>query len=210
MKFTFVLLFAAGFVSAQDCPKGFRIFASEIIKGDFDGDGKPDELRTHLYSEIDKTEPDCVADAREMEFDSVAGWYSKKETRLYLSLNGKENLTLNLGYADGLYCLINLGNLDNKPGDEIALSIAYFDYSNVNSCRIYSFYSGRWTLRKQFSIHEESFTYPGNEPAPTFAEIRGFLEKRKGVWRYSDYHENDLTLDMPWEKMKALKLPKCE
>ncbi|RZJ63372.1 MAG: hypothetical protein EOO50_16820 [Flavobacterium sp.] len=209
MKILFVLLFATWFASAQDCPKGFRKFSPQILKGDFDGDGKPDEIKTHLYSELDKNEPECVADAHEMEFDSVADWYSKKATQLYLSLNEKENLTLNFGYADMLYCLINLGNIDKQGGDEIALSIAYFDFSNVNSCRIYSFCSGQWVLRKQFSIHEDSFTYASDDPAPTFAEIRGFLEKRNGIWRFSDYHESDLTLDVPYEKMSALKLKRC-
>lgn len=58
--------------------------------------------------------------------------------------------TLYLGFAQGLYCLINIGDLNLDGKDEIALSVDYIDESLYNTCRVYSVYFDKWTELKQF------------------------------------------------------------
>ena len=81
--------------------------------------------------------------------------------------------------------MINLGDLNKDKKDEIALVVDVPDYSQLNTCHIYSLCNNQWTEIKRFSIHEGAFTFGKGEDAHNFEEIRGFLEKEKvlgNIW----------------------------
>ena len=179
-----------------------------FVTGDFDGDGRQDTLFQHNFSGLTGTEIEFSADPFQNEWDTVVYWFFRQESNVYLVLNKKNPDTLQLGPAQGLYCLINVGDNNSDGKDEIAFVIDHLDFSNVNSCRIYSLCKGKWTELQQFGIHEGSFSYTSDEP-PVFREIEEFLEKQNGRWLYKDYSKNDYESAEEVGKMLRLKPGRC-
>ena len=128
-----------------------------FVTGDFDGDGTLDTLQQHNFSGLTKTEIINSPDPFHNEWDSVVNWFYNQDANLFLTINKPSLDTLNLGTAQGLYCLINIGDINIDGNPEIATVIDYLDYSNLNSCKIYSLFKGKWTLLKKFNINESSF-----------------------------------------------------
>jgi len=179
-----------------------------FVTGDFDGDGTKDTLFQHNFSRLTGTEIEFSADPFQNEWDTVVYWFFRQESDVYLALNKTKRDTLHLGPAQGLYCLINVGDNNADGKDEIAFVIDHLDFSNVNSCRIYSLCKGKWTELQQFGIHEGSFSYTSDEP-PVFREIEEFLEKQNGRWLYKDYSKNDYESAEEVGKMLPLKPGRC-
>lgn len=177
--------------------------------GDFDGDQKPDTIYQHNYSGLTKTEIINAADPFQNEWDSVIKWFYDQDADIYLTINKTKQDTLLLGTAQGLYCLINIGDNNADGKDEIAIVIDCLDFSRVNSCKIYSFCKNKWTLLKQFDIHEDSFNF-NSDKAPIFTEIKDFLEHKNGKWLYKDYSQNDYEKEEDIGKMVRLQIDKCK
>lgn len=177
--------------------------------GDFDGDQKPDTIYQHNYSGLTKTEIINAADPFQNEWDSVIKWFYDQDADVYLTINKTKQDTLHLGTAQGLYCLINIGDNNADGKDEIAIVIDCLDFSRVNSCKIYSFCKNKWTLLKQFDIHEDSFNF-NSDKAPIFTEIKDFLEHKNGKWLYKDYSQNDYEKEEDIGKMVRLQIDKCK
>ena len=123
-------------------------------------------------------------------------------------MNRNNQQALHLGTAQGLYCLINIGDNNADGRDEIALVIDYLDISSINSCKIYSLCKDKWTLLKQFKVHEEAFFFENNK-ALIFDNIKGYLEKQNNKWVFKDYLEDSDNQEKQAEKMKMLYLDKC-
>ena len=149
-----------------------------FVTGDFDGDGKLDTIYQHNFSRMTKTEIEYSADPIQNEWDTVVKWFYDQDANLYLTINKNNQDTLNLGTAQGLYCLINIGDNNADGKDEIALVIDYLDFSRVNSCKIYSLCKDKWTPLRQFGIHEGSFDFTTDKEL-IFDNIKDFLEKQK-------------------------------
>lgn len=109
-----------------------------FVVGDFDGDGKQDTTFQHNYSRLTRAEIENSADPFQNEYDTVIKWFYEQDTDLYLRINKTKHDTLHLGTAQGLYCLINIGDNNADGKDEIAFVIDFLDFSRVNSCKIYS------------------------------------------------------------------------
>ncbi len=180
-----------------------------FVTGDFDGDGKQDTIHQHNFSRLTKTEIEYSADPFQNEWDSVAKWFYDQEANVYLTINKTDQDTLNLGTAQGLYCLLNIGDNNADGKDEIAFVIDYLDISRVNSCKIYSLCKNKWTLLKQFGVHEGSFDFT-TDKAPIFDSIEGYLEKQNSKWVYKDYLEDDYENQEDIGKMFTLKLGGCK
>ena len=178
-----------------------------FIVGDIDGDGKQDTIFQHNFSRLTKTEIEYSADPFQNDWNTVVKWFYDQDADLYLTINNSNQDTLHLGTAQGLYCLINIGDNNGDGKDEIALVIDYLDFSRVNSCNIYSLCKGKWTLLMQFDIHEDSFVFTGDK-APIFDNIKDYLEKQNGKWVYMDYHQDNKQEES--RKMLTLKLEKCK
>jgi hypothetical protein len=180
-----------------------------FVCGDFDGSGKEDTIFQHNFSKLAKTEIEYSADPVQNEWDTVINWFYNQQADVYLTINKNGQDTLNLGFAQGLYCLINIGDNNDDGKDEIALVVDYLDFSRVNSCKIYSLCNNKWTLLKQFGIHEDAFNFTAEE-APTFTDIENFLEKHNGSWVYKDYSRDDYDKPKDIGKMMKLELDKCK
>lgn len=175
------------------------------VTGDFDGDGKTDTLvEKHTFGEDEKIITQLpLFDEYEKEVD----YYYKHSIRTVLKANTASIKELDLGTSFGVYCLINIGD-NNKDGkDELALVIAYCDFSMLNSCKIYSICDGEWKMLNHFAVHENSFTYAENETLDP-NKIEEYLEKKEGKWLYADALEV-LNADDTLSLLKPLKIIKC-
>lgn len=102
----------------------------------------------------------------------------------------------------GFSHLINIGNQDNYPGDEIAFIIDHADFSNLNSCYISSYRDSiGWVNLFQFDIHE--MTLYQNQYIPKKGEIRGVLEQEPDGWYYCKY---DIFNGNIWKKLSLEKV----
>ena len=181
----------------------------QFVVGDFDGDGKQDTIFQHNFSRLTKNEIEYSADPFQNDWDTVVKWFYDQDANLYLTINKNNKDTLNLGTAQGLYCLINIGDNNADGKDEIALVIDYLDFSRVNSCKIYTLCKDKWTLLKQFGVHEDSFDFT-TDKAPIFDNIKDFLEKQNGKWVYKDYSQDGYDNPEDVGKMLTLKLDRCK
>lgn len=180
-----------------------------FVVGDFDGDGIKDTIFQYNFSQLTKTEIDNAADPFQNDWDAVVKWFYDQDADVNLTLNKNNSDTLHLGTAQGLYCLINIGDNNADGKDEIAFVVDCLDFSRVNSCKIYSLCNNKWMLLKQFGIHEDSFDFTTDE-APLFENIKGFLEKKNGNWFYKDYLQNSYDCEEEVGKMLKLKLDGCK
>lgn len=179
-----------------------------MVTGDFDGDDKIDTLQYHMVSNSLLSEIDYVPNPFKNDWDSIVGWFSKKDIYSYFSFSKTGNDTLSLGAAPNLYCLINLGDLNNDGKDEIAFVIDYFDYSNLNVCNIYTICNKKWTVLKSINIHEDAFETTNEDKV--FHSIKGYLEYQHGKWYYLDNFENDQRNSKDFGKLFELKLNRCK
>ncbi len=177
------------------------------VIGDFDGDGQSDTLFQHSVSHITKKEIDSAADPFQNDWDTVIDWFYQQQAEVYLSLKNNDNL--HLGAAQGLYCLINIGDNNGDGKDEVALVTDRLDYSNVNSCEIFSLCKSKWTSLFRFGIHEDAFNFT-TDKAPVFNCIKEYLEIKNGKWYYKDYSQNEYDSKEEVGKMKRLKIDACD
>lgn len=180
-----------------------------FVVGDFDGDRKQDSIFEHNFSRLTKAEIEQAIDPFQNEWDTVVKWFYDQDADLYLTINKSNKDTLRLGTAQGLYCLINIGDNNADGKDEIALVIDYLDFSRVNSCKIYSLCNDKWELLKQFGVHEDSFDFT-TDKAPIFESIKDHLEKQNGKWVYNDYSQDSYDNQEDVGKMLKLKLDRCK
>jgi hypothetical protein len=178
-----------------------------FVFGDFDGDGKQDTIFQHNYSRLTKSEIEFAADPFQNQWDTVVKWFYDQDADLYLTINKSNQDTLSFGTAQGLYCLINIGDNNADGKDEIAFVVDFLDFSRVNSCNIYSFCKDEWTILKQFSVHEGSFDFNADK-APIFDSIKDHLEKQNGKWFYKDYSQDGYQEQGGVGKMFTLSLKK--
>ncbi|MBS7253679.1 hypothetical protein [Flavobacterium branchiicola] len=180
--------------------KSFYKLKKTFCIGDFDGDGKKDTIFEHNFSKLKKEEIEIAPDPIKNDWEEVIKWFSRQDSDLYISFNNSNRDTLHLGEALGLYCLLNIGdnNLDGK--DEVAVVVDNLDFSNLNSCKIYSLCKGKWAELKQFNIDERIFDSPSAK-VPLF-EIKKYLEKKDDKWFFKDNLQNE-------PEMRPLKISKC-
>ncbi len=180
-----------------------------FVVGDFDGDRNQDTIFQHNFSRLTQSEIEQAADPFQNEWDTVVKWFYDQDADLYLTINKSGKDSLSLGTAQGLYCLINIGDNNADGKDEIALVIDYLDFSRVNSCKVYSLCGDKWTLLKQFGIHEDAFNFT-SEKAPLFKIIKEYLEFDNDKWVYKDYSQDGYDNSEDVGKMLPLKLDKCK
>lgn len=184
-----------------------------FVTGDFNGDQRSDTVYQHTFSGLTKTEADSLIDPFRVDQDAVVEWLSQHDIRIFLTLGQQAQDTLWAGSGQGLYCLLNIGDNNGDKKDELAFVVDYYDFSQVTSCTIATRCAGKWATLKEFSIHEGAFELPADTasavPAAAATEIKGFLEKRKGHWVYTDYLQNTQEA-VENVKMKKLRLPRCQ
>jgi len=195
---------------ANKSNENFHKLEKLFVLGDFDGDKKVDTIYEHNFSNKEKKEIIFAPNPMKTDWDEVEKWFYNQDADVNLKLNQNNDNILHLGTAQGLYCLINIGD-NNKDGkDEIAFVIDKLDESRTNTCKIYSLCNDKWLLLKEFGIHEDAFDWKKGETQPKFNLIKGYLEELNGTWKYLDYNQTEYDSADEVGKMKILKLNKCE
>ena len=179
-----------------------------FVVGNFSGNGSLDTIFQHNVSGLTGAEIVDSPDPFQIDYDSVAKWFYDQNADVYLAGDKNNQDTLHLGVAQGLYCLINIGDINRDKKDEIALVVDYCDFSRLNSCKIFSLCKGKWTQLNRFGLLEDAFDYTADMTnTPIFDNIKNYLEKQNGNWFYNDY-EQSLNSD-DFGKMKELTVDKC-
>lgn len=126
----------------------------EFIVGDFNGDQKPDTLTISFVSSIDNTP--IVIDTV-LDYDLLIQKTVAKKPKLQLISSNLQTLNLNNDnvYILGLDLLLNIGNINAIPGDEIVVILRAADWSSINTCTLYSYSRSRWIKIKETEIREE-------------------------------------------------------
>lgn len=172
----------------------FKEVRLSSLTGDFDGDGKTDTLIQQLRLMGDGSLVDSVPDPYKEEYDSIVKYYFHQEIAMTVTLSSKKADTILFRPAMGTYCLINLGDNNNDGKDELALVPDLPDYSNLNTCHIYTLCGQHWVALKTFPINEGGFTFTRDT---IFKTIPGYLEKSAGKWMYRDSTEVFRSLVLP-------------
>lgn len=190
---------------SQQPPKGYFVAPAFSISGDFDGDGKQDTLNQFI------TDSTGVAVQYMKEIDTET-WYDYVYTfatngyMTGIALAGKEDNVLSFNRAQGVYCLINVGNINNTKGDEIAVIPNFVDQSRVSDCYIYTLCHGRWQRVFTFSVHEDAFDDFNGTP---YTKIPGILEPKNSTWMYYDYLDMDYQNPEDVGNMLPLNVEDC-
>jgi len=177
------------------------------VQGDFDGDGKQNILSQFLADSTGRKVEKLPLFEKET-WEEIVDYYSRHGYYTALVMNREVADTLTFSHSQGLYCLINLGDLNNDERDEIALVVDRLDFSRANYCSIYSLCSTGWKELFQFNVHEDAFDHTG-DMAPIYKNIPEVLEHRNGEWRFYDYLDMDYETEEEVGQMKELKVGPC-
>lgn len=168
------------------------------LLGNFDGDLINDTLFVKYYN---KNNNDIVYEVPTNEncWDSVIAWYFQNQVVLFLTMN--HNDTIYYGSVNGIFSLINLGDINNDKRDEIAIVVDRLDFSNLNSCSVYSYCSKKWEVVKWFKINESIYCDNLMQNSINQAFILNYLEQKDGIWFYTDYYTYMETNEFLIEKL---------
>lgn len=168
------------------------------ITGIFNGSEK-DTIFFHYYSHRLKRETNQIPSS-DNNWDDIIHWFNEFQIETYFTYKKD---TLKIGSAYGLYCLLNMGDINADGKDEIAYVADLLDYSRISSCNIYTICQFQFHLLKTFTINESAFDTPNSDTMDLFVGIRGFLEKKNNVWYYCSMDDYDVS------NMKVLDIEKC-
>jgi len=131
------------------------------LSGDFNGDGKGDTLRQVFTSLLDGA-PLLIDTA--LDTDRLIAKVVSKKPLLQLVSEGLAPLVLNKNnfYVLGLAYWKNMGDTNDKPGDELAVIIRAADYSSINRLLVYTYYGNRWKMISEKEIREEEIPADGS------------------------------------------------
>jgi hypothetical protein len=125
-----------------------------IIHGDFNGDGKQEDLVEHYISLLDNKETPKFYDGLK-DYTQQVDITIKKQPIVFALCSDNTIDTLSIdarGQLFGLSYLKNEGDLDDDGKDEVSYVIDHADWSNINSCHIMSYKKNKWVNIYSFGI----------------------------------------------------------
>lgn len=124
-----------------------------IISGDFDGDGKKENLIEHFFSGIDNKEANKFYE--NVEYDDLVELTMKKNPYSFVLSDNKSIDTLQItriGQNFGLSYLKNEGDLNNDGTDEVSYVVSFADWSNLNTWYLFTYKNKKWQELYSFPI----------------------------------------------------------
>lgn len=129
------------------------------ISGDFDGDGKKEDLVEHYISQTTKTETN-KSYANNIDYSELVGLIKAKKPQSFVTSSNPEIDSLPISselQLFGLMFLKNEGDLNNDGNDEVAYVVDWADWSNTNTYHIVSYVNKKWINIHSFPIWEWQF-----------------------------------------------------
>lgn len=157
----------------------YDALVKNIILGDFNGDGKEDKIKESLISTVNNKSIDALPQS---EYDSLVTLIYKKQPVLSLQSENKTipELVLTKTVSFGLLYVKNEGDLDHDGTDEVSVVIDWADWSQVNSCIVYSLKKDKWVEYAKFDVREWQIS---QDP-----DFKGFITKnKKGIYEVSTF-----------------------
>ncbi|KOS06259.1 hypothetical protein AM493_09610 [Flavobacterium akiainvivens] len=149
-----------------------------VITGDFDGDGKPENLVEHYYSRRDKKEAykfyDNVEDDWQM-WDSVV----RKRPYSFALSDNRSIDTLRISKEKQLYgiaYLKNEGDLNGDGTDEVSYVVDYADASSMNGWYVVTYKNKKW--QELYSFIMWDWQLPDR---PGFVDVYGYFGHQKKI-----------------------------
>jgi hypothetical protein len=127
-----------------------------VITGDFDGDGKTEQLFEHYFSLRDNKETNKFYEGLD-DYSDAVGLAIEKYPYVFLSSDNPLIDTLRItkdGQVFGISYLKNEGDLDGDGGDEISYVVDWADWSNCNTWYIMTYKKGKWKELYSFEIRD--------------------------------------------------------
>ncbi len=208
MRYIAVILFIISFTSCDEIAKTkkepkveqeykdgvtYEAIVKNVITGDFDGDGNQDELKESLISPINNKSIDALP---QLEYDSLVTLIYKKKPVLSLQSVKKNipELILTKNASFGTMWIKNEGDLNKDGSDEISIVINWPDWSQVNSCIVYSLKNGKWIEYAKFEVREWQIS---RNP-----DFNGFIVKnKKGIYEVSTFDSEVNEIIKPLNEM---------
>ena len=125
-----------------------------ILTGDFDGDGKKENLIEHFYSLLDNKETNKFYDSLS-NYNQLVALTEKKEPYSFVSSDNRRIDTLHISTDDqllGLSYLKNEGDLNGDGTDEVSYVIDWADWSSWNTWHLVTYKNKKWTELYSFPI----------------------------------------------------------
>lgn len=185
----------------MDTISAFTPYKKYFVTGNFTGENKKDTISLHYFSGLQNKE---IFERPDRDWDVVQSWFSQQKGNMNLNINNPAYDTLDIGFGWGLYYLNNIGDINGDGKDEVAYTVNYLDYSQINSCQIYTFCNNKWTELKRFTILESAFDNFNNNSFDS-TQIKDYFELKDGKWYYTDYNGED-----NGNIMVLLKVDKCK
>lgn len=135
-------------------------FERIIVVGDFDGDSQPDTLQEAYINKNTKEEIEKISFDNCKSQDCVDKFIETNNPGSYLFFKSRGD-TLFVSYKKedyptfGITGLLNIGNIDENQGDELAIITGWANHTLITKCEIWTFNLDKWEKLKDFYIHEE-------------------------------------------------------
>ena len=126
-----------------------------VITGDFDGDGKTEQLFEHYFSLRDNKETNKFYEG--LDYGDNVWLAMQKDIYVFLTSDNPLIDTCRIakgGQVFGISYLKNEGDLDGDGGDEVSYVIDWADWSNVNYWYVMTYKKGKWKELYSFEIRD--------------------------------------------------------
>jgi hypothetical protein len=129
-----------------------------VVEGDFDGDGRKENLTEHFYSK--KLDRECCKFYDSLDYDQLVAFTVSKEPFSFVTTDNNKIDTLDIGSELpllGLTFMKNEGDLDGNGTDEISYVVNVADWSNCNTCHIVTYEKNSWKELYSFNVWDWQF-----------------------------------------------------
>ncbi|HNL05921.1 MAG TPA: hypothetical protein PKH93_00025 [Chitinophagales bacterium] len=139
---------------------GYRL----AISGDFDGNGKTEQLLEHYWSQHTQKETNKFYEGL-AEYEQLVDLTIQKAPYSFLLSNNTAIDTLLISDKEqqlGVFYLKNEGDLNDDGTDEVGYVVNWADWSSINTYYIVSFATGKWHTLYEFPIWDWQLPDPPN------------------------------------------------